>query len=102
MGSRGQIAIDQTDGRIYLYTHWSGNKIKDILKNALIRGKDRWEDDEYLTRIIFCEMIEGSVLDTTGFGIGLSEHGDIEYPIPIVNIELGTVDGVRFEEYIKE
>lgn len=66
MGDRGNIIIDN---KIWLYTHWSGSELKNILKNALIRGRDRWHDRAYLTRIIFSEMIKENILGTTEFGI---------------------------------
>lgn len=70
MGDRGNIVFVQNNGQeIYFYTHWSGCELPSILKDALIRGKDRWDDEPYLTRIIFCEMIKDDVLGITGYGI---------------------------------
>lgn len=71
MGDRANIIVQQEDnGRIYLYTHWLGYRIREILAAALHRGRDRWDDAPYLTRIIFSEMLDGSELKSnTGFGI---------------------------------
>lgn len=80
MGCRGQIAIEQEEGDIYLYTHWRGDEIEDIVRKALKRGHERWDDPEYLARIVFDEMVNGDK-DTTGYGIGLSIHSDLEYPV---------------------
>ena len=64
MGDRGNIKI----GGVYLYTHWCGSKIKGILKNALSR-RERWDDEPYLARIIFCEMVKEDIGGSIGFGI---------------------------------
>ena len=71
MEDRANIIVQQEDsGRIYLYTHWQGHRIKEILAAALNRGRDRWDDPAYLTRIIFSEMLRDMDPDgTTGFGI---------------------------------
>jgi len=73
MGDRGQIKIND----VYLYTHWYGSNLKKILASALNRGRSRWEDPEYLARIIFCEMVKGEEMDDEGFGIGPELHGDV-------------------------
>ena len=67
---RGNIILKFHDGnKIYFYTHWGGSQLKNTLKNALKRGKDRWGDEPYLARIIFSEMIKDEVLKNTGYGI---------------------------------
>lgn len=73
MGDRGNIIIEP-DGDcftapLFMYTHWSGSDLAEILKAALIRGRGRWDDPPYLARIIFCEMIQHSVLDETDYGL---------------------------------
>ena len=73
MGDRANIVVkkgtcDQHE-QVCLYTHCNGSELKSTLQAALIRGKDRWHDFQYLTRIIFCEMIKDDWQSTTGFGI---------------------------------
>jgi hypothetical protein len=92
MGDRGQIAIKDREiagqeVRVYLYGHWAGSELPDILKQALIRGKNRWDDSCYLTRIIFCEMVKGHEMDEPGFGIDCAMHGDVEHPVPILDCD---------------
>ena len=88
MGDRGNIFITRNDDTknneqgIYLYTHWGGSYLKETLQAAL-RKKWRWNDEAYLTRIIFCEMIKGYESEETGFGISLEEQ-DNEHPIVYV------------------
>lgn len=93
MGDRGNIAVqfegDKTK-RVWFYTHWSGYSMDSIIAAALERGKDRWNDDQYLARIIFCELVKGNEMDVTGFGIGV-EPGDNGHAFRIVDIEAKTV-----------
>ncbi len=89
MGDRGNIAIQYAKGqRVYFYTHWCGSEITEVVKNALKR-KERWDDDSYLARIIFCELVEldGNGKSSTGFGICLEPAGDREHPILVVDCE---------------
>jgi predicted nucleic acid-binding protein len=86
MGDRGNIQVIHPMGSIYLYTHWGGSDVARDLARALDRARDRWDDEMYLTRIIFCEMIRGEEEETTGYGIGL-EIADNEHEIPIVDVE---------------
>lgn len=89
MGDRGNIVIEQdTDAfphPLFMYTHWSGSDLKSILQAALIRGKSRWNDGQYLPRIIFSEMIKDSVLDETGYGLSTAV-GDGDDVLLCVNI----------------
>ena len=108
MGDRGNIKTvsSENPNGIYFYTHWTGSRLPETLRQALIRGKDRWTDEPYLNRIIFSEMIKGSVLDETGFGIS-TVICDNEYPIITVDctkMEVHFEDGPTwsFEDYIKE
>lgn len=74
MGDRGQVFIKDTG--VYLYTHWEA---RDLVKNVqeAISKKWRWEDVEYLTRIIFDVIVGKEQGNETGFGIGKEERGDI-------------------------
>jgi hypothetical protein len=87
MGDRGNIAVQESaDHRVYLYGHWSGYDMPEILRAALIRGNGRWNDPQYLARIIFAEMIKNDPGGTTGYGISARVH-DNEYPIIVVDCE---------------
>ena len=101
MGDRGNIKVND----IYLYSHWNGSELGNILKDALIRGKERWHDAPYLTRIIFSEMIKDEVMDETGYGIS-TQICDNEHEILVVDTEKQTVSAGRlgvwtFEEFCK-
>jgi hypothetical protein len=91
MGCRGNIEICQRDPgplsdgvletSIFFYTHWTGDSVCQDLAQALDDGRSRWNDPDYLTRIIF-NQLQGDNRDLTGFGIGLRAAADAEFPIP--------------------
>ncbi len=76
--------VDGTAGKqlagIYMYTHWSGSFLPAIVRAALKRGQGRWGDSQYLARIIFCELVQESVMEETGFGLS-TQIGDNEHAI---------------------
>lgn len=82
MGDRGQIKIK--DSGVYLYAHWRGEELPRILQESLAK-KWRWDDDEYLARIIFDAMIGKEQGEEASFGIGTSKHCDIEHPLLVVD-----------------
>jgi hypothetical protein len=102
MGERNYILLKNDN--IYLYSHWdSVEDLKLILKSALIRGKSRWDDREYLNRIIFSEMIQNSILDLTGYGLS-SEiiDGNVVWIVDINNNTIEDMSNkISFEEFIK-
>lgn len=70
MGDRANIIVDgEYTDPVFLYTHWRGYATPGILQAALSRGRGRWGDTSYLTRIIFCELIGKDTDGLTGFGI---------------------------------
>lgn len=70
MGDRGNIVILRNSRPdLYFYTHWSGSDLPNIVANGLKRGEDRWGDDPYLNRVLFCELVKDDVLEETGYGI---------------------------------
>lgn len=74
MGDRAQVFMK--DEGVYLYTHWGAPGLVKTVQRALAR-RERWNDPEYLARIIFCEMVKGEEHEPTGFGIGGEQHGDV-------------------------
>jgi len=107
MGDRANIKITGSSSfpvPVFFYTHWSGSELPEILKAALIRGKNRWDDPQYLARIIFCEMVKGYVLEEPGYGIS-SEIGDGDSNVITVDMGEQTVKDndekpVSFERFI--
>lgn len=96
MGDRSSIIIRQNwshDQGIEIYAHWAGVDIVNNLKTAISNAEDRWDDEEYFTRIFIQNILDNiSSLDkTSGCGIGItknykkSEHDDLEYNPVIVD-----------------
>lgn len=119
MGDRANVYIsnDETHG-VYLYTHWAGSELPETVRKALIRGRERWEDDQYLARIVFAEMIHGDTGSLTGYGIA-AFCGDGDSRVILVDVDKKTVAyakgecgkyerpsvsglAVSFEEYVKQ
>jgi hypothetical protein len=102
MGMRRNIAVTFDDAKrstIYFYTHWGAEHLEETLRAALQRGMSRWDDPSYLARIIFSEMIQDEVMETTGYGIAPYE---IEAEFATISVDLTdrTVDGVPFETFV--
>lgn len=96
MGTRSQVHF--INSGVYLYQHWDGNLLASRVQRGLSLN-ERWDDEEYLTRIIFDSMkseIEAYLKKEygekpyTGFGIGTTRHWDIEYLVEI-DVEKQTV-----------
>lgn len=94
MGDRGNVKVlmhsglPEREGRedaVYLYAHWAGTELPILLQRALAR-RERWQDESYLARIIFCEMVKGEEDGETGYGIA-SYQPDNEHPILVVDCE---------------
>lgn len=87
---------------IFYYTHWYGYSMPERLQNALER-KERWDDDSYLARIIFCELVKGNETGSTGFGISPYEMEN-EYGLITILLEEQCIliNGKKFtfDEYI--
>ena len=74
MGDRGQDLTK--DEGIHLYTHWAASELGRHVQRAPAR-RLRWNDPEYLARILFDAMKGGDTDGETGYGIGSSKRGDI-------------------------
>lgn len=102
MGDRGNIIVKDGDSTVYLYTHWSGTDLPDIVKRGLAM-KWRWDDGPYLARILFDQMTEGRHGEEVGFGIS-STYGDGGTDIT-VDVDKQTVSRkgtvIAFADYIK-
>lgn len=65
-----QVQVVGEHGSVYLYTHDNASTLVSVVHEVLSR-KQRWDDADYLTRIIFCAMIPyDKWSDDKGFGIG--------------------------------
>ena len=106
MGTRAQVKIEQYGNRapVYLYQHYDGYNLPDTVRKALKKGRGSWNDECYLARIIFCEMVKDDIAGTTGYGIDTEEHGDIEVLVEILQgqkVRIGSEE-YTFEEFINK
>lgn len=108
MGRRAQVLVSDTG--VYLYTHWDAEQIERDVKTALAK-KWRWDDPEYLARIIFCEMVKGAEMAETGYAIGSKIFGDIEkliivdcgkQQVTVKDIMVNEQYACTFDEFIKQ
>lgn len=82
MGTQAQVFMKDTG--VYLYQHWDGYDLPNVVRRALCRN-ERWSDTDYLTRIIFCQMVSenNEITTATGYGISTNQKSDIEYLITL-------------------
>ena len=116
MGDRANVYCrevwrDGSEGGVYFYSHYYGRELALVVKDALIRGKERWSEFPFLHRIIFSEMIQDDVSGDCGFCIS-TRIIDNSYPVIVVDCSSGSVgfalDGEEpkcvvqwfFEEYV--
>jgi hypothetical protein len=110
MGDRANILVKKSEKKeeeqVCFYTHWAGTELPATLRSALIRGRGRWDDFQYLTRIIFCEMLKqgGEDLDgLTGYGISQVPYDGDDRIITVIfnsqEIVLGN-NKYSYEEYV--
>lgn len=89
MGARTQIRVAQYGdaAAIYLYGHWSAGNIIQATRKALLEGESRIDDPEYFARIAFDRMKGDDVSGLLSFGIGTSEHCDLDVLITVDGYE---------------
>jgi hypothetical protein len=107
MGDRANVYVkDFEEGKgTYLYTHWDGSELPDVVQRALTK-RARWDDNPYLTRIIFAEMIRDDVFGDTGYGISATV-GDGDDRVLVVDPNTQTVyregregSPISFDQYV--
>lgn len=101
MGARATITIYQeySETPLNLYTHWTGATICQTLAEGLRKAKreGRLNDSAYCTRIIF-DTLTGLEGGSTGYGIIIGEHDDINYDSPVLIFRNGQEPMVRYNE----
>lgn len=69
MGARTNFELKDSQGSIWLYSHWGGDsKVRD-LANALEVAKPRWGDVPYAIRIVVSQIIGNDWNSETGYGL---------------------------------
>ncbi len=85
MGDRANVYVhDGDEAGVFLYTHGGGSDLPEVVAQALEK-KWRWDDVQYLTRIVFDVMTHGYQGGETSFGIS-AVLGDNSYPIICLDV----------------
>jgi hypothetical protein len=94
---------DGSEPGVYLYTHWGGPELPDMVRTALAR-QQRWNDDAYLARIIFNTMTKGREDEDSGFGISASEDDGlyvIDVDTAAQQVTVGDEPPQSFRDFIR-
>lgn len=87
MSTSGEVKLIYPNGlSIYFYKHWDADLLPETIAHALDHGRSRWNDEPYLARVLFSQMISAEVDGITGFGIDVMPSGEPIY----VTIDLAT------------
>ncbi len=102
MGARTNINLSfGEEGKINIYLHWGGEDGPKIVAQALERGRDRWDDESYLARIIISEAVKfAGINDPTGCGISPGEPVEEEYETQYINLKEQTANDRPYQKYI--
>lgn len=96
----GQIEIIGPYGRVYLYSHNTANELVNVVDEVLSR-KVRWDDPDYLARMLFCKMIpKDKWNDELGFGIGTQLYTDVNMLLSLDTVHQTIKISSSFETYI--
>ena len=69
-------------GGVYLYTHWGGSYLPETVRQAMARAQCLG-DNQYLARIIFCNMVKGHEDEQDGFGLCIHAGHS---PFPLIEV----------------
>lgn len=103
MGDRANVVLKENDEQVCLYTHWDGTELPETVRRALVRGKSRWDDFQYLGRIVFCEMVKGREMELTGYGLSAVPHDGenrvIEIDVGAQTVRVGHGSAKTLQEF---
>jgi len=112
----GYGAGDAKPRRVYLYTHWRGHLVAEILRDAMnhkefwpegfgnltgtVRESCRWTDASYFARVVFHKLTRGDEDGVLSFGIDVDRtlpdydelHVDVEKK-QILQVRLDPIEG---------
>jgi len=69
VGFTGFDETDNTERRVWLYSHWGGSDRHREIALAIEKARPRWSDPTYATRIAISTIVGDGWKDETGFGI---------------------------------
>lgn len=95
MGDRANLAIKQgsSDEMIFLYTHWHGEELPELLRQALNSREARriWDDEPYLARVLISRVIQDHTGEL-GWGLSLGLSDDNQGVAIVVDTKDQTVE----------
>lgn len=82
MGDRAVVGFKASNESpiIYLYSHWAGSELDDLVAEALTKAEPRWNDESYATRIVISQLIADDWKSLTGWGISVDNFPYPDYP----------------------
>ena len=113
LGDRGQLKITNGSQSVYLYTHWAGSALPEILHTGIAHGikggRTLDGDPSYALGCIVRAFVvnTGGVDETTGFGVGFGlNDNDGRDCLLTLDMSEGTVQGtsgepVKVNEFMK-
>lgn len=73
MGDRAVVGFRENESSptIFLYSHWAGSSMNELLAIALEKSRVRWEDNSYATRIAISQIIGDDWNQELGWGLSV-------------------------------
>ena len=75
MGDRRVARLHTSNGDIFVYTHWGGEDYPNNARRAIIKARNRWDDETYCTHIIIDQLTRLERDSEVGAGISLDPEG---------------------------
>lgn len=104
LGARTNFELKDSNGSIWLYSHWGGDDKVPTLAKALSAAEPRWDDFSYAIRIVVSQIVGHQWDSETGFGLSTFEAGEESYDPISVDFENKTVtyqdNTYSFEEFV--
>ena len=108
MGARCTFVFKQSeDLGVALYSHWGEYSMYQDLAAALQHASPRLNDYSYYTRMVVSYLLQGSILDETGYGLYACNPNDLgfmDHPvlIDLTNNTIHDDTGIHsIEEFIR-
>lgn len=102
MGDRAMAEIKTEDGSLYVYTHWGGEVLPAMAKDAILFAKPRWNDEPYAVKIIVDQLTKSGRDEETSFGLMLKPNAEDEYnndkPSVVIDLPEQTLSIIRDDE----
>lgn len=92
MGDRANVYLVDSDVEhgMYVYTHWSGSELPEMVREALEKAEHRWGDAQYAARIFVSQFFSDIHEEETGGGLS-TVMWDNQHPLIVVHLPLRRV-----------